>query len=68
MDILFGESPDVHHLLHLHRDAERWAPPSPVTRLAILQIKTLITVHIDETMLPEKNLCRRICETQQSNR
>lgn len=33
VDVLFGKSPNIHHLLHLRREAQRWAPPSPVTAL-----------------------------------
>lgn len=33
VDVLFGKSPNIHHLLHLRREAQRWAPPSPATAL-----------------------------------
>lgn len=36
VDVLCGECPDVHHLLHLRRDAEWWTPPSPITHLTTL--------------------------------
>lgn len=57
VDVLCSERPDVHHLLHLCKDAEWWALPSPVTRLTTLQIKAWITARVDETMLPENSLC-----------
>lgn len=57
VDVLCGERSDLHHLLHLSKDAEWWAPPSPVTRLTPLQIKAQITARVDETTLPENNLC-----------
>lgn len=57
VDVLRGKRPDVHHLLHLSKDAEWWAPPSPATRLATLQIKAQIAARVDETTLPENNLC-----------
>lgn len=68
VDVLCSKSPHVHHLLNLHGDAERWAPPSPVTRLTTLQIAAQITARADETTLPENNLCRRKCEIQHTNR
>lgn len=58
VDVLFSKGPNIHHLLHLHRDTEWWAPSSPVRCLTTLEIKVQIRKpRTDGTALPGNSLC-----------
>lgn len=58
VDVLFGEGPNIHHLLHLRRHTEWWAPLSPVKCLTTIEIKKVQIRKPHAPMeLQKNNLC-----------